>query len=417
MNFDFSDDSKLLREQAQRFLREHCTPKAVRHVLEGHAQYSAELWRSMAEMGWLGAAIPEAYDGAGLGYEALCVLAEELGRVLAPVPFASTVCLAAEAILAAGTEAQKRAYLPKIVRGELIATFALAEGAGEPREAAIRARFSDGRITGSKWPVPDGSIAQVAVVAVRDGSGVSLAMVDLAASGVNRSASADDRSKPGPCETRFRQRAGNAAWRVRTGLGGRAKRARPSRNPGRVRAGGWGDSEFGDGNGLCEGSVRIRPADRLVPGDQAQAGRCLCRHRTGAVERVLRGVGAIDRTRRNCRWQPPRHACRRPMRSGSRRKRTSRCMAASASPGTMTATCSIAAPSCWRCRSAANDTGKTAWSPNWKRATPPEPPPVIARRAAPKQSPASERIIAGERPWTSTIHRKKPRSVPRRAGS
>ena len=188
MNFDFSDDSKLLREQAQRFLREQCTPKAVRHVLEGHAPYSPELWRAMAEMGWLGAAIPEAYDGAGLGYEALCVLAEELGRVLAPVPFGSTVCLAAEAILAAGSEAQKRDYLPKIVRGELIATFALAEGAGEPREAAVRARLADGRITGSKWPVPDGSIAQLAVVAARDASGVSLALVDLGAAGVSRSA-------------------------------------------------------------------------------------------------------------------------------------------------------------------------------------------------------------------------------------
>jgi acyl-CoA dehydrogenase len=173
MNFDFSDDSKLLREQAQRFLRERCPPKAVRHVLEGHAPYSPELWRSMAEMGWLGAAIPERYDGAGLGYEALCVLAEELGRVLAPVPFASTVCLAAEAILAAGTEAQKREYLPRIVRGDLIATFALAEGPGEPRESGIQARLADGRITGSKWPVPDGGIAQFAVVAVRDASGVS----------------------------------------------------------------------------------------------------------------------------------------------------------------------------------------------------------------------------------------------------
>jgi acyl-CoA dehydrogenase len=188
MNFDFSDDSKLLREQAQRFLREQCTPKVVRHVLEGHAPYAPELWRAMAEMGWLGAAIPESYDGAGLGYEALCVLAEELGRVLAPVPFASTVFLASEAILAAGSEAQKRDYLPKIVRGELIATFALAEGAGEPREAAIRARVADGRITGSKWPVPDGSIAQLAVVAARDGSGVLLALVDLAAPGVTRSA-------------------------------------------------------------------------------------------------------------------------------------------------------------------------------------------------------------------------------------
>ena len=63
----------------------------MRAVLEGQAPYDAALWRSMAEMGWLGAAIPEAYGGAGLGYEALCVLAEELGRALAPVPFASTV--------------------------------------------------------------------------------------------------------------------------------------------------------------------------------------------------------------------------------------------------------------------------------------------------------------------------------------
>ena len=124
----------------------------------------------------------------GLGYEALCVLAEELGRVLAPVPFASTVCLAAEAILAAGSEAQKREYLPKIVRGELIATFALAEGAGEPREAA----FARGCPMAAS-PAPNGrcrmaSIAQLAVVAARDASGVSLALVDLAAPGVHRSA-------------------------------------------------------------------------------------------------------------------------------------------------------------------------------------------------------------------------------------
>src|SRR6185437_1451736 len=175
MNFDFSEDSKLLREQAQRFLRERCPPATVRAVLEGKSPYDAALWQGMAEMGWLGAAIPEAYDGAGLGYEALCVLAEELGRALAPVPFTSSVYLAAEAILAAGTEAQKRDYLPRIVRGELIATFALAEGAGDPREAGIRARLSDGRITGTKWPVPDGTIAQLAVVAARDAAGVSLA--------------------------------------------------------------------------------------------------------------------------------------------------------------------------------------------------------------------------------------------------
>src|SRR6185437_7212469 len=122
MNFDFSDDSKLLREQARRFLGERCTPKAVRAVLEGETPFDRGLWHEMAEMGWLGAAIPPEYDGAGMGYEALCMLAEELGRALAPVPFASTVYLAAEALLVAGSEAQKRAWLPRIARGEAIAT-------------------------------------------------------------------------------------------------------------------------------------------------------------------------------------------------------------------------------------------------------------------------------------------------------
>jgi acyl-CoA dehydrogenase len=188
MNFDFSEDSKLLRDQAQRFLRENCAPKAVRAVLEGEAPYDAALWRSMADMGWLGAAIPEAYDGAGLGYEALCVLAEELGRALAPVPFASSIALAAEAVLAAGSEAQKREYLPRLARGEIIATLALAEGAGDPQAANIQATFADGRINGTKWPVPDGTVAELAVVAVRDAAGVSLALLDLSARGVTRHA-------------------------------------------------------------------------------------------------------------------------------------------------------------------------------------------------------------------------------------
>jgi len=188
MNFDFSDDSKLLREQAQRFLREHCPVAVVRRALEGDTPYAAELWRAMAEMGWLGAAIPERYGGMGLGYEPLCVIAEELGRVLAPVPFLSTIGLAAEAILAAGTEAQKHEYLPRIVRGDLIVGFALAEGPGEPNESAVGVRLADGLISGIKWPVADGTIAQLAIVAARDAAGVSLALVDLNARGVKRAA-------------------------------------------------------------------------------------------------------------------------------------------------------------------------------------------------------------------------------------
>jgi alkylation response protein AidB-like acyl-CoA dehydrogenase len=74
MNFEFSEDSRLLRDQARRFLAERCTTKHVRQVLEGEAPFLRELWREIAGMGWLGAAIPEDYEGAGLGYEALCVL-------------------------------------------------------------------------------------------------------------------------------------------------------------------------------------------------------------------------------------------------------------------------------------------------------------------------------------------------------
>jgi acyl-CoA dehydrogenase len=186
MNFDFSDDAKLLRDQARRFLGERCTPKVVRETLEGEAPYAQALWREIAGMGWLGAAIPEEYDGAGLGYEALCVLAEELGRFLAPVPFSSTVYLAAEAILAVGSEAQKRELLPRIARGELIATLALAEGPGEPMPAGISAELRDGRLRGTKWPVPDGRAAEIAVTAAREPAGISLCIVDLRGGGVRR---------------------------------------------------------------------------------------------------------------------------------------------------------------------------------------------------------------------------------------
>ena len=96
MNFDFSDDLKQLREQARRFLGEKSPPAVARRVLDGAEPYAATLWREIAEMGWLGAAIPEQYGGAGLGHEGLCVLAEELGRALAPVPFASSCYLATD---------------------------------------------------------------------------------------------------------------------------------------------------------------------------------------------------------------------------------------------------------------------------------------------------------------------------------
>jgi len=125
MNFEFSDEQNLLREQAQGFLADNCSTTVVRNILDGDEPYDADLWKKVAEMGWTASVIPEEYDGLGLGYLELSVIAEELGRALAPLPFSSSVYLATEALLLAGSEAQKRAWLPKLAEGSAVGCFAL----------------------------------------------------------------------------------------------------------------------------------------------------------------------------------------------------------------------------------------------------------------------------------------------------
>jgi alkylation response protein AidB-like acyl-CoA dehydrogenase len=191
MNFEFSDDQKQLRDQARRYLAVHSSPKAVRAVLEGSAPYDKALWKGLAEMGFLGVAIPEEFGGAGAGHLELCVIAEEIGRVLAPVPFSSTIYLAAEAIMLAGNDAQKKKWLPKIAAGEAIGTLALFEGAGNPSPKGINVSGSQGTISGTKLPVPDGAIADFAIVAARTAStgretDIGLFIVDLNGDGVTR---------------------------------------------------------------------------------------------------------------------------------------------------------------------------------------------------------------------------------------
>ena len=117
--------------------------------------------------GWIGAAIPETFGGAGLATKALRA-GRGNGRAVAPVPFGSTAYLAAEAILTAGSDAQRREWLPKLADGSVIGCFALSEGNGNPEPAAIHARAVGGLLKGSKWPVADGGIAGIAVVVARD---------------------------------------------------------------------------------------------------------------------------------------------------------------------------------------------------------------------------------------------------------
>ena len=189
MNFDFSDEQKQMRDEARKFLSEQCPPKAVREVLDGKAPYDKALWKGLAEMGFLGVAIPEQFGGAGAGHLELCVIAEEMGRALAPVPFSSTVYLAAEALLIAGSDAQKQKWLPKIASGDAIGTLALFEGKGNPSPNAIKVTANGGVLNGVKKPVADGAIADFAIVAARTGNSgreadISLFLVDLKAGGV-----------------------------------------------------------------------------------------------------------------------------------------------------------------------------------------------------------------------------------------
>lgn len=188
MNFEFSEEQELLRDQARGFLGEHCPPRAVRTILEGDEPYDKALWQKVAEMGWTATVIPEEYGGLGLSYLELVVIAEELGRAVAPIPFSSSVYLATEALLAFGSEDQKTGWLPRLASGEVIGTLGVSEGGGQPSPETLKATCKDGKLSGTKIAVPDGDIANLVVVlAASSGEeGASLVLVDLDGDGVSR---------------------------------------------------------------------------------------------------------------------------------------------------------------------------------------------------------------------------------------
>jgi alkylation response protein AidB-like acyl-CoA dehydrogenase len=187
VNFDYTDDQKALKDEARRFLAAVAPLEVARTALEDPtAGYDERLWRRIVEHGWCGTAIPEAYGGLGMGHVELCALAEELGRSLAPVPFASTVYQFAEALLVAGSEAQKTEILPQVCVGALIGTVAIYEGPGALVPGRLVTRYTQGRLTGTKAPVTDGMAADRAVVLAASDEGPRLCLVDLSAQGVHR---------------------------------------------------------------------------------------------------------------------------------------------------------------------------------------------------------------------------------------
>lgn len=186
MNFDLSDEQKMLAEQARGLLGERSTPDRLRSLIDLGAEWDESLWREIAEMGFLGAAIPESYGGLGMSELDLGVISEEMGRANVAIPFFSSIVLAADAIRLAGNEAQKAKYLPALASGETVGTFAYAEGLAGWSDAAVKARFSGGTLSGTKSPVADGGVAQIAVVLCKAAGELALTVVPLDQAGVAR---------------------------------------------------------------------------------------------------------------------------------------------------------------------------------------------------------------------------------------
>jgi acyl-CoA dehydrogenase len=186
MNFDLSEEQALLADQARALLSARANPDRLRALIAANEDCDESLWKELASMGYLGAAIPEAYGGLGLTQLDLGVISEELGRANAPLPFFSSIVLAADALALAGTEQQKTRWLPQLATGEQIGTLAYAEGSGGWQRSALRTVFENGRLSGIKTPVADAGIAGLAIVLASMQGQPVLALVDLNQSGVTR---------------------------------------------------------------------------------------------------------------------------------------------------------------------------------------------------------------------------------------
>jgi alkylation response protein AidB-like acyl-CoA dehydrogenase len=190
MDFDFSEEQRQLKGEARRFLSARCPLSLVRATLEEDADRrpSRALFKEIAELGWCGTAIPEESGGLGFGCVELCAIAEELGRALAPVPFASSIYFFAEGVMAGGSPEQRSRLLPRLARGEIVGCLATAEGSGAYQHRSIGSRVKAGRLNGVKIPVVDGDVADVALVLADEARGASLFLVDLTDPGVRSTA-------------------------------------------------------------------------------------------------------------------------------------------------------------------------------------------------------------------------------------
>jgi len=194
MDLDLSEEQEMLRTMAKDFLTKECPKTLVRELEEDEKGYSPDLWRKMAELGWMGLVLPEEYSGMGMEYMDLIILLQEMGRNIVPGPFFSTVLLGSMPILWAGTEEQKKDFLSGIAGGESIFTIALYEPNAKYDASGVEIKASaqgDGFvINGSKLFVENAHVADyiICVTRTKEGAssedGITLFIVDAKSPGI-----------------------------------------------------------------------------------------------------------------------------------------------------------------------------------------------------------------------------------------
>ncbi|MFA5939164.1 MAG: acyl-CoA dehydrogenase family protein [Sinimarinibacterium sp.] len=184
MNFEFSDEARAVQAEARRFFGERCPRPLVRHAVEGEQAAAAPLWRELGTLGYLAAGIDAEHGGQGLGLPERCLICEEAGRALAPLPLVAH-WTAVTAIARHGSAAQRARWLPPLADGSIIATCTLAPaGAGPGVDSPCRLEHD--LVTGTRQPVEAGAGAGLVVLQAHAPDGLCLVLVELAQAAVER---------------------------------------------------------------------------------------------------------------------------------------------------------------------------------------------------------------------------------------
>jgi alkylation response protein AidB-like acyl-CoA dehydrogenase len=191
MDLGLSEEQEMIKTSARDFLEKECPKTLVREIEEDARGYSPELWKKMAELGWMALPFPEEYGGTGNSFLDLCVLIEEHGRALVPGPFFNTVVLCGLPILSFGSDAQRQEHLPAIADGNRIMVYAQTEPSASWDAAGVELTAkADGDfcvLNGIKLFIPNGEAADNLLVVARTGDGekdITLLLVDAKSPGV-----------------------------------------------------------------------------------------------------------------------------------------------------------------------------------------------------------------------------------------